>query len=238
MGRTLLYVLFGGLLICSFGASAASPGRWSGNAELGAVATTGNTRTRNITVRSRAETQRARWHHTITAEVLGSSEKNATTAERYFLSGKSDFKLDEKSYVFGLLSWEKDRFSGFDHRLLETIGYGRSVIDRSQLSLKLEAGVGARQSKLSDTGESRNEGIVHLGGNLSWKISQSATLTQTLFTDIGSQSTVTKAVTALSTSIVGNLASKLAFTARHTSNVPAGFKKLDTETTITLVYNF
>ena len=238
MARSLLYVVLGGLLTCAVSVSAAQPGRWTGSAELGAVATTGNTRTRNITARSRIETQRARWHHIVTAEVLSSSEKNATTAERYFLSGKSDFKLDEKSYVFALLSYENDRFSGFDHRWMETLGYGRSIIDRKALSLKLEAGLGARQSKISDTGQTRNEGIVHFGGNLSWNISDSATLTQDLFTDIGSQSTVSKAVTSLSTRIVGNLASKLAFTARHTSNVPAGFKKLDTETTVTLVYNF
>ena len=102
----------------------------------------------------------------------------------------------------------------------------------------MDVGLGARQSKLSDSGENQNEGLIHLAGSLGWKISDTSTFSEDLSSDIGEKSTVTKSVTALETQIAGNLASKITFTAKHTSKVPDGVTKLDTETAITLVYGF
>jgi len=211
---------------------------WKGNAELGILVTNGNTKTKNITAKGQVINERDRWRHTLKAEMLNSSDKGTTTAERYLASGKSDYKLDDRSYLFGLLIYENDRFSGYDYRLAETLGYGYGLIKRPTLTLDLEGGLGARQSKIIDTGESQNEGVVHLAGNLGWKISDNATFSENLSTDIGEQSTITKSVTALTNQIVGNLQSKISFTAQHNSKVPAGTTKLDTETAVTLVYNF
>ena len=211
---------------------------WKGDAELGLLITNGNTKTKNISAKGKVVNDRDRWRHTVTAEALNTSEQGATSSERYYVSGKSDYKLTEKSYTFGLLTYENDRFSGYDHRTTETLGYGRNVIKRETLTLDLEAGLGARQSKISDTGENQNEGLIHLAGSLGWKLSETSTFTEDLSSDIGEKSTVTKSVTALKTQIAGNLASKLSFTAQHSSKVPAGVTKLDTETAITLVYGF
>lgn len=56
--------------------------------------------------------------------------------------------------------------------------------------------------------------------------------------DIGSDTTITRAVTALQADIVGNLAMKLSYTVEHTSQVPVGVEKTDTETAASLVYSF
>lgn len=235
-GRALVFIV--GLISFNHGYCAEKSPVWKGSAELGVISTNGNTKTQNITARGKAIYQRHRWRHSVDVEVLKSSEKGTTTAERYFVSGKSEFKIDGKSYVFGLVSYDNNRFSGFDYRWREIVGYGRDIIERSDLVLHLEAGVGARQSKVSDTGVKENEGLFHAGGHLRWNIGTGSVLTEDLYTDIGSRAAISKSVTALSTQIAGNLASKIAFSATHTSHVPYGFKKLDTETTITLVYNF
>ena len=211
---------------------------WKGNVELGILVTNGNTRTKNLTLKSQLINERVRWRHTLKAEALNSSEKGATTAERYLASGKSDFKLSDRSYLFGLVVYENDGFSGYDYRIAETLGYGYSAIKRPNLTLDLESGLGVRQSKTSDTGDSSNAGVLHLAGNLGWKISTSATLSENLSTDIAKNSTISKSVTALTAQIVGNLQSKISFTAQHNSHVPAGTTKTDTETAVTLVYNY
>jgi putative salt-induced outer membrane protein len=232
-----LTILLGAALL-SHGALANPESTWKGDAELGVLNTNGNTKTQNITFKTKIVNDRDRWRHTVKGEALNSSEQGSTTAERYFISGKSDFKLTDRSYTFGLLTYENDRFSGYDQRTTETLGYGRNVIKRDTLTLDLEAGLGARQSKLSATGENQNEGLIHLAASLGWELSDTSTFSEDLSSDIGKKSTVTKSVTALKTQIAGNLASKLSFTAKHSSQVPAGVTKLDTETAITLVYGF
>ena len=225
-------------LLCQAALAAPPASPWKANAELGILVTNGNTKTKNITLKSQVIYEQDRWRHTLKAEALNSSDKGTTTAERYLASGKSDFKLGDKSYLFGLVAYENDRFSGYNYRVAETLGYGYSLIKRPALTLDLEAGAGARQSKIIITDESRNEAVLHLAGNLGWKISDNATFTQSLSTDIAKKSTITKSVTALTNQIVGNLQSKISFTAQNNSQVPAGTTKLDTETAVTLVYNF
>ena len=238
MQKMIPLAIFVGTALLSHVALAEPASAWKGDAELGVLNTNGNTKTRNITAKAKIVNDRDSWRHTVNAEALNSSEESGTTAERYYLSGKSDYKLTEKSYAFGLLTYENDRFSGYDYRTTETLGYGRNVIKRDTLTLDLEAGLGARQSKISTTGENQNEGLIHLAGSLGWKVSDTSTFSEDLSSDIGEKSTVSKSVTALKTQIAGNLASKISFTAKHTSKVPAGVTKLDTETAVTLVYGF
>ena len=238
MRRIIPFAFVTGAALLSHAVMAEPASTWKGDAELGVLNTNGNTKTRNITAKGKIVNDRDRWRHTVTAEALNSSEDGGTTAERYYASGKSDYKLTEKSYAFGLLTYENDRFSGYDYRTTESVGYGRNVIKRDTLTLDLEAGVGARQSKITVSGEKQNEGLIHLGGSLGWKVSDTSTFTEDLVSDIGEKATVSKSVTALKTQIAGNLASKISFTAKHTSKVPAGVTKLDTETAVTLVYGF
>jgi len=63
-------------------------------------------------------------------------------------------------------------------------------------------------------------------------------LSEHLTTEIGSDTTITRSVTALTAQLAGSLAMKLSFTARHISEVPASVKDMDTETAVTLVYGF
>lgn len=218
--------------------SAAAADSWKGDAELGILATNGNTKTKNITAKGQAVNERDLWRHTLKAEILNSSDTGVTTAERYNASGKSDYKLTEKSFVFGLLTYENDRFSGYDYRTTETLGYGRNIIKSDNLNLDLEAGLGARQSKVTDTGDKLNEGLLHLAGNLGWKLSDTSTFTEELSSDVGKESTVSKSVTGLKTQIMGNLASKITYTAKYTTKVPSSVRQFDTETAVTLVYSF
>lgn len=214
-----------------------APKPWKGEAGLGVVATSGNTETTTVKAYAGVVYEKEKWRHTGKFDALNSSDAVRTTAERYLLSGKSDYKFDELNYMFGLVGYENDRFAGFDYRLSEVVGYGRRVINQSNLTLDLEAGPGARQTKFK-TGDSDSELIGRVAGNLLWKLSPTAAFTENLTSDFGSKTTITRSVTALTAQVAGNLAMKLSFTARHISDVPVAVKKMDTETAVTLVYGF
>jgi putative salt-induced outer membrane protein len=210
---------------------------WKGEGEFGYVATSGNTDTANLKARLGLVNERDMWRHSAMLEALNTSDSDTTTAERYAASWQTDYKFTEFDYIFGRIQYETDKFSGYDYRVSEILGYGRRVLHRDDMTLDLEAGPGARQSKL-DTGESENEVILRLAGRYAWKITEQSRFTQDLSFDIGEDATISKSVTAVQASIVGNLSMKLSYTVENVSDVPPGVKKTDTETAATLVYSF
>ena len=212
-------------------------GTWKGGVEIGWVSTGGNTNTQSLTGKVGVTNERDAWRHNLILEVLKSKTDGNTTAERYFAGWKSDYKFTARDYLFGTASYEKDKFSGFDYRAIEAVGYGRKVMDQSNVQLELEAGMGARQS-VPEHQELENEIIGRGTGRFAWEITPSAKFTEDANTDVGRNGSVSQSMTAIKTTIVGNLAMKASYTIRHTSNVPAGVKKIDTITALTLVYTF
>ena len=189
--------------------------KWSGEAELGYLKTTGNTQTESLHAKGKLVNERKKWKHT----------------------GKSDYNIDDLSYLFIALSYDNDEFSGYDYQATGTVGYGYHIIKKETLKLDLEAGVGARQSKLN-AGTSNSEGVIRGAADLAWVISKTSTFTQFLSVEAGEDNTISRSVTALKMEIIGNLAAKLSHTIKHSSDVPAGIEKTDTESVVTLVYSF
>lgn len=215
----------------------AEPG-WSGDAGLGMVVTTGNTDTETVNAKTALIYRAVSWKHTGKLDLLRGSDNDEINADRLTVSAKSERNLSEASYIFGLVNYEDDRFSGFDYRASESLGYGRRLLQTDKLTLNAEGGLGARQSKASDTDESQSDGIVRLAGLFEWVISGSARFSEELDSESGGGLTVTRSVTTLSTQIAGNLAAKFGIRITRSSDAPPGIDNTDTETSTTLVYEF
>lgn len=212
--------------------------KWNGDAELGFVKTTGNTETESFVLKAKVINQRNKWKHTAKGEALRNAEGDGVvTAEKYFLSGKSQYEFKSRSYVYGLITYDDDRFSGFDYELLGVLGYGRTVMERENLKLDLEVGAGGRQSE-PEVGETENEAVFRAAGDFEWKISKSATFTQEFSSDIGEDKYINRSLTALTTKINSYLSSKIAYQVKYTSEVPVGIEKTDTELTFTLLFKY
>ncbi|MCF6236404.1 MAG: DUF481 domain-containing protein [Gammaproteobacteria bacterium] len=213
---------------------------WKGQVELGVLLTGGNTENRSINARAGINREVEKWRTSAEIAALNTADKVNTTAEKYGLLGKVDYKLDQKSYLFGVLTYEDDRFSGYEYQATESVGYGYRVIDNRTVVLDFEVGPGARQSKFDIAGsKSENEAILRLGGRLLWKISEKTLFSQSLVSDIGKDLTVTKSISALQAQVAGNLAMKTSLTLNNNSVIPANVTdKTNSELAVTLVYGF
>ncbi|MFQ5470784.1 MAG: YdiY family protein [Gammaproteobacteria bacterium] len=227
-----LLCLWGGQVLAEEGSTT------EGEVELGVVLTSGNTETQNVNGKAKLINKNGQWRHTGKFEGLNSSDSGATTAEKYFLSGKSDYRFSEKSYVFGNLTYENDRFSGYEYRTNGTVGMGRQVVSGKALSIDLEAGAGIRQSKLDGSGAKDEESVLRVASDISWVISETTKLSEEISIDAGEDATISKSVTGLKSQIAGNLATKISLTIKNTSDVPVGIEETDTETAVTLVYSY
>ncbi|NOY68966.1 MAG: DUF481 domain-containing protein [Deltaproteobacteria bacterium] len=245
--------LFTALILIAFSGTAAlcadtpesSP--WKSEAELGYLLTSGNTETQTANAKLNVIRDSESWKHQFGASGVYSSEKSSATgkgtatAQKYRLSGQSNYKFDDKNAVFGLLTYENDRFSGYKYQLSFAAGYSRQILKTDTLDLSAELGPGYRINKLEDGSTSdidETEMVGHAAGFFAWKLSKTATFTQTISVDAGSQSVITRSVTALKSQINGHLAMKASYTVKNTSKVPAGTEKTDTETALTLVFSF
>ena len=210
---------------------------WKGEAELGFISTSGNTETETLNAKAKVINEREKWKHTGIAEATKASDNGTVTAQRNFISGKTDYKYNDRSYSFVLLQYEDDRFSGYDYQASLIVGYGHKFIKTDTLTLDAEAGVGARRNEL-DSGEKTDEGILYAGMEVDWKIGKTSSFNEKLTVEAGDDATTTKSVSALKAKINSKLASKITYTIKHVSEVPVGIEKTDKEIAVTLVYNF
>jgi putative salt-induced outer membrane protein len=212
-----------------------------GSASLGYVGTTGNTESQTFEAQLRVILRRSDWTHNLELQSLYAEQDEEVNGERYYAQAKSDLDVSEDDYAFVKASYTDDRFTGFDYQATTSVGYGHHFYSRDDLALEAFGGLGYRYNSFPEGTaevESEGEGILTLGENFRWAFSETTRLTQSLTTEIGEELTVSRFEVGLVSTLVGNLASKINFQVRHISDVPPDRENTDTQTTVSLVYEF
>ena len=132
---------------------------------------------------------------------------------------------------------ETDEFSGFDRQTSLTAGYGRRLIVTAKDTLDAEIGAGLRENRL-DNGDEDTEAVIRGALDYEHLFSDSARFVQGLLLLAGEDNTSLDSLTALSTTLAGNLALEAALRVKHNTDPPADKDETDTATTLSLVYNF
>lgn len=212
-------------------------GPWSGSVSFGYLATSGNTENSNLNGNFEVGYASGKWDHLLRAYAINASEGNVNTAESYGAGWKSEYNMSELDFLYGRLSYRKDRFSGYPTQFSQTIGYGRRFIATEAHTLSAEAGLGARQSERAD-GVDENDFIVNAAMNYKWQFSETANFTQDFLLEYGENNTFLASISAVTAQLIGQLALVASYTIKNNSDVPAGSEKTDTYTAINLEYAF
>ncbi len=237
MNNVLKATFFALAFVGAAAVQAQDEGPWSGKASLGYLSTSGNSESLNVSASTEVGYTTGRWKHTAEASAVGAQQEEETTAEAYLAAWKSQYAFTEKDYAFARVRWQKDKFSGYDQQMSETVGYGREVLNTDRQVLDLEVGLGLRQSDLRD-GTSEDDTILRGFADYTFNLSENAEFGQSLLVESGSDNTFWESVTELKASLIGELALKASYTIRRNSTVPAGSEKTDTFTAIALEYEF
>lgn len=232
----------------------AAPSLWAvepitGEVELGIVATTGNTETTSIKSKLSITHDLENWKNNYKIDSLFKEEKvevdgderTQTSAERYFASAQGDYKLNDKhSAIFVYGSYEQDRFSGYKHQDSFAVGYGDRLFENATSFLDYNAGPGYFFDELDD-GTKEEGGIIRLALDYQNTLSKTAKFKQFLSTEAAIESddnTKSKSETSIAATLMGNLSLKVAYTILHNSHVPDGNDKMDTTTSVSVLYLF
>lgn len=208
-----------------------------GEAELGYVSTDGNSETQTLNAKLKLTKETEQWAHQANLAALSNSSDDSTTAEKYTAALQSDRKLDERSFLYVLGTYEDDRFSGFDYQATVGVGYGYKVIDNDERKLTLEAGPGYRINAVTG-GDDEKEVTLRLAEIYEWKFSDTAQFDQYLIVETGGDNTITKVGASVKSALTGSLALKVGVDFKITDKVPAGRDDTDTETYATVTYSF
>ena len=211
---------------------------FSGLGELGIVVARGNSETETGNARLEATYRRDRWANESTFNVVHARDAGTTSSSRFVITNKTDYDLNEKSYLVGALRYDRDRFASFRYQGTVSFGYGRRLIDNERHRLRAELGPGFRFAEVRDTGDTENEMIVRGFIDYRWRISDTATLTNRFLVESGADNTFAENSTGLTVAVNSRISMKTAFAVRHNTEVEPGRKRTDTLTTVNLVYNF
>ena len=211
---------------------------WKGEVGAGYIATTGNSDTSKINVKAEGTLEKEKWRHYIKATALNSDSNGVTDAEKYFISGKSDYTYKENSYVFGRADYETDKFSGFEYQYTVTAGIGhRYLKDYPSMTLDADAGIGFKGFE-AEGQSSETEALGRFAAKYIWGFREKSNFNQELSAEFAESFDVYKSITGLTLQIMGSFALGVSYTVKYTSKVLPGFEKTDTETTINLLYTF
>jgi putative salt-induced outer membrane protein len=215
---------------------------FSMDGELGYIATTGNTETTSIKGKLFAHQELTQWSNDFMIEALYKKDKiddvKQTTAQKYFLSGQGNYKLDNPDHrLFGFASYEDDKFSSFDSQATLAAGWSQKMWGDNESQFSYSMGPGYSFAE-TNGGENQNGLILRAALDYQWKISDTANFKQLLSSETGDENTKSKSETSVSAIISGALSLKVSLILDYNSDVADDIDNLDTQTAVTLVYNF
>lgn len=210
---------------------------WSGKAELGAFLTTGNSNTSGVSASLNLLRDGLAWRQKIKAQVDYQRSLGVTTREHYLVAYEPNYKLTDRSYIYGSAQYESDRFLGYTERYSTSVGAGFSVIKTSRAKLDLEIGPGFRATSFTDH---TNQASIAARGSLDFSIQlpHGVRLTQSASGYLERYNSTLTGTTALNAKLFGPLAAQLSYNVQYESQPPVGNVSTDTITRAGLSYSF
>ncbi len=210
---------------------------WSGNGELGAFRSSGNSSNTGLTAGVKLTKEGKKWRYNFRAVADFQRTDGVTTKEQYLAAIEPNYKINDRLFAYGLGQYERDRFQGFSARYSVSGGLGYQVIDTEKTQLAVKAGPAYRQTNFITGGsQSSLAGLAAL--DFAWQLSPNLKLTETAAAYIESANTTLSSETAIEAKLSTSLSARLSYLIDYDSNPPLGAVGTDTLTRITLVYGF
>ncbi|MBZ6377580.1 hypothetical protein B5C34_04195 [Pacificimonas flava] len=211
---------------------------WAGEGAIGGSLSSGNTDELGVSASLNLDKRTTRWEHDIRLSFDYLETNGTVRRERIYSGYTGRFDLSGDAFFsFGLLSFERDRFSGIEYRFTESLGLGYRLADSDDLSWTVEGGPALRQTGFTDQ---EDENRLDLLGrtDVEWKPSSTVTLSQGAGFVLSTGNSSLYSKSAATAKLAGNLSARMSFDVLHETDPPDGRESTDTITRASLVYGF
>jgi putative salt-induced outer membrane protein len=252
--------LLAGLSFNAFAEDAAAPkDPLTMSAELGALFKSGDTKSTDVKIGFDANYEKDLWRSAISFDALVSKteiedvngDKNSeTTDQKWKIVGQTNYTIDTErsNYVYGNVSYDDNRFGGFESQSSISAGWGRRWFESKNGTFDADIGPGYKSdvARLEDANgneytETQGAFIVQAQALYTRKINEHVEFKQLLVvkhaTESGENSNY-QAESSLTTKLISTLQLKISFKVDHNTEVAEEKENTNTQTAITLVYSF
>ena len=224
---------------------------WSGKGQAGYVMARGNTDTDVANAKIDLGDVVGDWKHSMHLEALYGRSGEITSAERWAALLQSDYQFTPRAFCFGALHLMEDLFSGFQYQVSATTGAGYKFLDTATNKLTAQIGAGYRRLRpelltmdasgavIARTPEESTGNVIGTAGfDFTHTFNTITKLSDKFLAESGSGNTSLENDLALVVNMSKTLAISVGFTFLENTQPPAGLKKVNTLTTLNLVYAF
>lgn len=226
---------------CSSFAEEAKTGM-EGSGKAGYSANTGNTEDQSLFASLKLAYTQKMYKLSALIEANQKSEKNITTKERYVgdFKGNLYFSSYPKTYGFGQIRYENDRFENIDLNSYYLAGLGHEYFKTDAKLLTLEAGLGYQKEDYTPNSSDADfdQMIGKLALDYEMDLNDNVRFLQDANVFSGSTQTKLETNTGIKVKMTQALNLGVSFKYRHNTNPAAGKVKDDTLTMLTLGYDF
>lgn len=210
---------------------------WTGKATLGGWVNTGNSPNVGLSGVVDLERDGLQWRHKLHLQADYQESDHVATREHFLASYEPNYKVDDRSYIYGSTQFESDKFSGYYDRFSESIGAGYSVLKRPNLKLDLELGPAYRYTNYTDN--TAQSSLATRGSvDFKWQVTPSISITQQADAYYERFNSTISGTTALNTKVFGPLSAQFSYNVQYESEPPLGSVSTDTISRASLVYSF
>ncbi len=238
-------------------------GGWAGKASFGATTSTGSAETSNINGSVRLGKTVNNWEHIVFGSLFKGESAiireqtdaagepvldvdnqpvreiiRGDNSDRLALGYQPRFYWKPRTYVFGILDWERDKPAGIKSATRQVVGLGHKFFSNPKGYLSAEVGVGNKTTDQVE-GEDINGGIGYFGLNFLNRVTEQVTFNADLRSDFGSDNTFVEFGLGVSFKISDKLALGVSHFSRSNSDITNDSNPFDsssdTVTTMNLV---
>ncbi|MFO7324361.1 MAG: DUF481 domain-containing protein [Pseudomonadota bacterium] len=219
-------------------AAAPAAARWSGKGEAGLAFASGNsdTRTANARVAATHKDEGVEWSFGLGG--LYVRNDGNTTARRWEASTQARFDFQGRNFWYGGIRYEEDPFSGFHRQGLVTTGAGRRFFDDERTRLLFQVGAGYKYlDPIGEAGEIAENSVTGVASmEFNHRLTDTTTLIDRFAGEFTSGNNFLQNEFGVTVKMTDRVALSLAYLVRFNTDPPAGFEKVDTLSTVNLVY--
>ncbi len=213
---------------------------WKNETQLSFLSTRGNSQSRTLGAGEKFNWAKDKRGFDLWADALNVESDNKRTSEKYDAGEKLERKLTDRNYVFQRGLWESNRFAGFSHRYDVSLGLGRDILKSSKNELAIELGGGYINEQLigaprNDFASGRAYAKYQFLFSPTSSFSQDGEYLHNFDTPNGYR---VNTESALKAGLSTHLALKVSYTWKHVHEPPAGFKRDDNTTLLSLLVNY
>ena len=211
---------------------------WSGRGELGLALSHGNTDSESFIGKLDMAYSSSARKYAFGAATQYATTDGAPSARRYNVYGTSGIRLDPRRYIYASVRNERDDFGTYEYQWTAAGGFGYDALRSERQRLSFELGPGYRFAKDQALRVHHNQAIARGFADWSLRITDTATLVDTLLVESGSDNTFSRNVFGVQVAVSDGLAMKAGLETRYNSHVDPGIENTDNLTTVNLVYAF